>query len=162
MIFHLSIPADDPARVAAVIAELWGGDSFPFPPFPGSFTAMAGDSRNSAIEVYPRGIELKPASGPAEVVTEFNPALSPFGATHAAIATRLTEQEVHDIAAREGWISRTLSRGGVFDVIEFWMENSVLLEVLTDKMQADYLERVTIDGWRQMLFAGHPSSPPAR
>lgn len=28
MIFHFSIAADDPARVARVIAELWRGEAF--------------------------------------------------------------------------------------------------------------------------------------
>ena len=162
MIFHLSIAADDPARVASVIAELWGGESFPFPPFPGSFTAMAGDDRNSAIEVYPRGLELRPASGRRDVEAAFDAAPRRFGATHAAIATPLTEQQVHDLAAREGWTAKTLSRGGVFGVIEFWLENSTMLEVLTEEMQADYLNRVTIDGWRAMLEQGHPGPPPGQ
>ena len=31
MLFHISIDADDPRRVAEVLAELWGGRAFPFP-----------------------------------------------------------------------------------------------------------------------------------
>ncbi len=53
MIIHASIPADDPERVARVIAELWRGESFPF--FAGTFIAMAGDDRGSQIEVAKRG-----------------------------------------------------------------------------------------------------------
>lgn len=156
MIFHLSIPADDPAHVAAVIAELWRGESFAFPPFPDSFTAMAGDDRCSAVEVYPRALELHPATGDSDV--EARPAARParFGACHAAIATPLSEEEVHAIARREGWTCRTLSRGGVFHVIEFWVENAFMIEVLTAPMQAEYRERVTIPGWRAMLSSGAP------
>lgn len=156
MLFHLSMPADDPARVSKVIAELWKGESFPFPPFPGAFTAMAGDPRASSIEVYPRALELHPASKVADVegIETANPPR--YNACHGAIATPLKEAEVHAIAQREGWISRTLSRGGVFRVIEFWVENAFLLEVLPPEMQAEYTSRMTIDGWRAMLSTAKP------
>jgi hypothetical protein len=156
MLFHVSIPADEPARVAAVIAELWRGECFPFPPFPGAFTAMAGDARASAVEVYPRTLALHPADGPGEVEARRAEAPARHGACHAAIATPLAEAEVHAIARREGWICRTLSRGGVFRVVELWVENSVMLEVLTPEMQAEYTSRLTIAGWRAMLGARPP------
>ncbi len=154
MIFHISIPAEDPARAAAVIAELWGGESFPFPPFPGAFTAMAGDERASAVEVYPRNLALVPAETESDV--EGHEIASPaiYSACHAAIATPLSAEEVHAIAQREGWLCRSLSRGGVFGVIEFWIENTFMFEVLTAEMQAQYTTRVTIEGWRAMLAAG--------
>ena len=61
MLFHLSIDADDPRNVANVIAELWGGHAFPFPPvLTGSWVAMAGDDRGTTVEVYPRGAEILP------------------------------------------------------------------------------------------------------
>ena len=56
MIFHLSFDAADPRRVAEVIAALWGGKAIPFPPvMAGSWVALAGDDRNSSVEIYPRG-----------------------------------------------------------------------------------------------------------
>jgi hypothetical protein len=156
MLFHLSIPADDPARVSSVIAELWGGESFPFPPFPGAFTAMAGDARASSVEVYPRSLALFPAAGMTDVEARQTDASLRHSSYHAAIATPLTEAEVHAIASREGWICKTLCRGGIFHVIEFWVENCFMLEVLTDEMQAEYVSRITIDGWRAMLSTGAP------
>jgi len=67
MLFHLSIDADDPRNVANVIAELWGGHAFPFPPvLTGSWVAMAGDDRGTTVEVYPRGAELHEAPGDAD------------------------------------------------------------------------------------------------
>ena len=157
MIFHFSIPADEPAKVAAVIAELWEGESFPFPPFPGSFTAMAGDDRSSLIEVYPRQLALHPGEGDGQVEGRLNTASSRHGAVHAAIATPLKAGDVEALARREGWICKRLSRGGVFGVIEFWIENCFMLEVLTADMQNDYRNRVTIDGWRAMLAGRHPA-----
>ncbi len=59
MLIHASIPADDPERVARVIAEVWRGEYFPFL-FPQTFLVMAGDERGSTIDVAPRGKEIVP------------------------------------------------------------------------------------------------------
>ena len=60
MIHHLSIAARDPKQAAAVLAELMGGTSVPFPPNPGSFFALQLDEHGSGVEVYPAGTELEP------------------------------------------------------------------------------------------------------
>jgi hypothetical protein len=36
-------------------------------------------------------------------------------------------------------------------VIEFWLENTVLIEVLTQDMQREYLDGMTPDKWRAYL-----------
>ncbi len=61
MIIHASIPADDPERVARVIAELWRGESFPF--LAGTFIAMAATVaavrsklRDEGMRLFPRRI----------------------------------------------------------------------------------------------------------
>ena len=38
-------------------------------------------------------------------------------------------------------------------VIELWAEDCLMVEVLTDEMQAEYLDTITIDNWRRMLAA---------
>jgi|SRR3954447_15630158 len=139
MIFHLSIEADDPRHVAGVIAELWRGKSAPFPPVAeGSWMAIAGDDRNSTIEVYPRGSELRPADGDSDSYAATGEARR-YNATHMAIATPLTRDEVFAIARREGWLAKYRKRGGLFGVIEFWVEGGQLIEVLTPEMQREYL-----------------------
>src|SRR3954452_21130446 len=60
MIHHLSIAARDPQRAAAVLAELMGGKSVPFPPNPGSYFALQLDQHGSGVEIYPAGTELAP------------------------------------------------------------------------------------------------------
>ena len=57
---------------------------------------------------------------------------------HLAVGTPLPKEKVLEIAAREGWRARHLSRRGAFEVIEFWIENSVMIELLTPEMQAQY------------------------
>lgn len=151
MIFHVSIDAENPRNVATVIAELWGGQATPFPPvLDGSWVAMAGDLRNSLIEVYPRGAELMIADGDADsygVIRE----RSGGSSTHIAIATRLSAEAVHEIAAREGWPVKYRKRGGAFGVIEFWVEGRIMIEVLTAAMQDEYLATMTVPNWNGLL-----------
>lgn len=155
MIFHLSIEADEPARAAAVLAEIWRGEVHAFPPIgTGSLIVFAGDMRNSAIEIYARGTELHPVDGDADAEGRVNPAAGRMTATHVAIGTTLRADEVLAIAEREGWIAKYRKRGQAFGVIEFWLENATMIEVLTTDMQAEYLASMTIDGWRAMLAAG--------
>lgn len=156
MLFHLSIAANDPRHVAQVIAELWGGEAFPFPPVSDNgWIALAGDERGSAMEVYPADITLREAEGDADAIGEKG-APAGYTATHAAMATQLDQDAVLAIARREGWPAKYRNRGGLFGVIELWIEGRQMMEVLTPSMQAEYCSNVTIGHWRQMMAAGRP------
>jgi hypothetical protein len=158
MIFHFSLDADDPPRVAAAIARLWRGEVLAFPPVAqGSVIVMAGDHRNSAVEVYPRGTELRPAEGDADAEAFAANPPSGHSASHAAIATPLSRDEVMAVAADEGWLAKYRKRGGRFGVIEFWLEDRLMIEVLTPEMQAEYLASMTPNGWRTALAAVPPA-----
>ena len=152
MIFHISIAADEPERTARMIAEIWRGRAFPFPPVAeGSWVAMAGDDRNTTCEVYPRGTRLRPGEG-AGVIENVGASADRNGPFHAAIATPLSVEEVKAVAARYGATADVLSRGP-FHVIEFWVEGSFMFEVLPPEFQQEYLDNVTIPGWEAMLKA---------
>ncbi|SMF61129.1 hypothetical protein [Allosphingosinicella indica] len=152
MIFHLSLPARRPQHAACVVADLWGGQALPFPPVMNAWIAMADDERRSAIEFYPDGMALFPAFGARDAEGRRIAAVpSGHHAGHAAIATPLEEKAVHDIARREGWTAKTLNRGGLFRVVEFWVEDRTLLEVLTAEMQSEYLATMTSAHWAAFL-----------
>jgi hypothetical protein len=139
MLFHMSIAADDPKHVAGVLAELWNGKAMPFPPVAkGSWVARADDDRGTAIEVYPQGTVLRETKGDADAHAE-DTASDRFSPTHAAIATRLDADAVLAIANREGWPAKYRKRGGLFGVIELWIERRQMIEVLTPEMQREYL-----------------------
>ena len=157
MIHQMSIAAREPRVVAGAVAELWGGEAFPFPPVAeGSWVAISGDSRGTTMEIYPFGAELQPAEGDADGVAVMTARPTPFTATHAAIATEMDDAQVHALAARHGWLSQYRKRGGKFGVIEVWVENAVLLEVLTPAMQREYTGFMSPTAWREMLAAGPP------
>jgi hypothetical protein len=153
MLFHVSIEADDPERVAHFFAELWDGAALPFPSVtPGSWMAHSGDSRATMIEVYPRGTELHEVPGDHDA-TGIRGMPRRHNATHFAAATRLGRDEVMALVRRYGWTGKYRKRGGVFGVIEIFVEGCQMIEVLTDEMQREYTSAVTIENWRRMLAA---------
>jgi hypothetical protein len=149
MIFHISISADDPKRTATMLAELWRGEAFPFPMVAkGSWVAHAGDNRRSAIEVYPRDVAMYPTERAGE--ERYEP-VSRHGPFHAAVATPLSIEEVEEIGRKYGCHTSVCQRGPWFRVIEFWIDNAQMLEMLTPEMQQEYQRSVTIENWRAML-----------
>ena len=157
MIFHISISADDPKRTATMLAELWRGEAFPFPMVAkGSWVAHAGDDRRSTIEVYPRDMAMYPTDRAGE--ERYEP-VSRNGPFHAAVATPLSIEEVEEIGRRYGCHTSLCHRGPWFRVIEFWVDNVLMLEMLTPEMQAEYQQSITIENWRSMLPAAFKISP---
>ena len=149
MIFHFSIGADDPKRTATMIAELWRGQAFYFPMVgKGSWIAHAGDDRRTTIEVYPRDLAFYPnESGEGH---QRNEPVSRHGPFHAAVGTPLSIEEVEEIGRRYGCHTILCNRGP-FRVIEFWVDNAQMVEMLTPEMQEEYQRSVTPDGFRAML-----------
>ncbi|RKR37099.1 hypothetical protein B0G82_5164 [Paraburkholderia sp. BL17N1] len=158
MLFHASIPAHNPEHVARVIAELWGGFHAPFPSFPDSWMAIAGDDRGSIIETYPNDRVLSPGGEQGSFVAEAGTA-SRYSAFHIAIASKLSPEEVLAIGDREGWRAVRCTRGhDFFDVIELWIENVLLIEVLTEEMQKQYLAFATPANFRAFAAAAAEAS----
>jgi hypothetical protein len=137
MIHHLSIAARDPKHAAGVLAELMGGTAVPFPPNPGSFFALQLDDHGSGVEVYPAGTELEPngATGGSFVKHERQRG---FGSTHFALSVATDAKKVEEIAKRAGWQCFDCNRGP-FHVIEVWVENETMVEILPPAYAAEYL-----------------------
>jgi hypothetical protein len=76
-----------------------------------------------------------------------------FTATHAAVSVPLDQQQIEQIAVREGWQTLLGNRGPFFQVVEFWVENRVLLELLTPKMAEQYKDFSTPQNWEQLVLA---------
>jgi hypothetical protein len=52
----------------------------------------------------------------------------------------LSQEEIEAIGQREGWRVVRSNRDGLFDVMEFWIENTVMLEFLTPEMARQYTQ----------------------
>lgn len=148
MLFHASFPSRDPERAARVMAELWKGRSLPFPVFPDSFIAIKGDDKGTAVEFYPAGQVLVPGEGGAQVERRHTAAPSE---SHLAIGVDISGDEVIAIGTREGWRTETCDRGP-FHVIELWIDNLYMLEILPPAFQAEYLGFATIENFEKFFL----------
>jgi hypothetical protein len=142
MIHHVSIPARNPQHVAEVLAEVMGGRCVPFGPLEGAFMALGADG--GMIEVYPDKATLDIPANDDQVVFGENkspPQTWPF---HIFLSVTRSREEVEAIGAREGWRTKTFGRGmkghkPFFHVIEFWLENRLMIEVAPPDMTEEYL-----------------------
>lgn len=140
MIHHLSMAARDPQHVAEVLAEFMGGAATRFTPNPGSWFAHQHDEYGTGVEVYPAGTELRPAGpqGAGFAVTE--PIRSRYSPTHFALSVPISQEQVAAIAEREGWQCYCCERGaGGFHVMEVWIENTGMVELLPPAFATEYL-----------------------
>lgn len=138
MLHHVSFTAENPRHVAGVLAGLIGGTVSRFGPWPGGYIAWAPDEAGTAIEIYPHGTEMAPDPDGGQAMFSHNYFAQRLTATHAAISVDRTQDEIMRVAAEAGWHAACLDRGG-FDVIELWVENRVMLEVMTPAMANRYL-----------------------
>ena len=138
MIHHISIPAREPRHVAELLVELFDGHLTGFGPYPNCYIAWVGDGFGTAIEVFPVGTEMVPDSGNGQANFRHRAGSAPFTATHAAISVEKDRAAILALAAREGWRAIELPRGPN-NVIEFWIENAVMLELMTPDMAHDYM-----------------------
>ena len=142
MIHHVSIPARNPQHVASVLAEVMGGHCVPFGPLEGAYMATSDDAYGSMIEVYPEESTLEIPTNDDQVVfgKQSAPRNWPF---HALVSVPRSRAEVEAIGAREGWRAKTFGRGmqghkPFFHVIEFWLENRLMIEVVSPAMAREY------------------------
>ncbi|TVP64513.1 MAG: hypothetical protein EA342_16260 [Leptolyngbya sp. LCM1.Bin17] len=169
MIHHMSIPAQNPHHVASVLAELFQGTIMPFPPLEGAYVVLAKDDYGTLIEVYPMGSEIMPGHGTDEASFCRNAHPYRFSAVHVAISVPLSQADIEAIAQREGW--RVLScdsrrpalkghRDRLFNLIEFWVENHLMLELLPPTMAEGYLQAMAPASLDRLL--GQMAAVPVR
>ncbi len=171
MINHISIGVNNPEHVANVLAELWGGYAMPFPPSPGGYVVFADDGRGTMVEIIPSDVQLVPGIGlpdeegfSRETATDDFEATfvagnerGLFGSVHLNINSPLDEESIKAIAKREGWRCFTANRGrGLFQLIEFWVEDRFMLEVNTPEMTEVYVNTVTPENWANFLNSPLP------
>jgi hypothetical protein len=140
MLHHISISVNNPQHVAKVLAEVFRGKAVPFPVHPGSYMMLAGDKFGTAIELYPIGTELIPNVNQGQAGFQLDRQTSYYVPFHAAISVPANLEEIERIGMRFGWQVFSCNRDGLFDVVEFWVENRLMLELLTPAMTSKYLE----------------------
>ncbi len=152
MIAHVSIPAKNPKEVALLLGALTSSRVFHFPVVEGAYIVVAEDNSGMAVEVYPAGMTHHPGqgvapevSGPPQIKTQpwedqiyMESAGNPLSSHHMAITTVLSEEEVVALGKQYGFRSLVCDRAGVFKLVEVWIDNTYLVEVLVSKEAERY------------------------
>jgi hypothetical protein len=146
MIHHVSISAREPLHVAGVLAEIMHGHTRPFPgQIADSFMAISGDAHGTMVEVYPADTTLQPGEDDAQVIGLRGQDLPPTSPFHFLLSVPSSREEIKRIGAREGWRTRLFGRGApgqkpFFHVIEFWVENRLMIELAPEDMIGEYTQ----------------------
>lgn len=174
-IAHISLPAAAPEATARLFAELIDGVAMPFPVVPGAWVAIARDGSGTGIEVLPQASAHHPGRGEADPARRANgPEVMPWevqirqdGAPqeasgfHVALSTHLSAEAVFELGRARGWRTVGCDRGGVFDLIELWVDNRFLVEVLPVQGYQRYLSFYNPEVAARMFSAPPPAARPA-
>ncbi len=99
-----------------------------------------------------------PSAGPATTPWEdqifAEPGERSPSSFHLAVETILSEAEVISRATALGWRALVCERAGVFGVVEVWIDNTYLVEVLVQKEAARYRQFMNIAGCTTMFGPG--------
>lgn len=168
MIAHISIPARNPRATALFLAALIDGEVFGFPVVPGATIAVARNGSGLAIEVYPDTLAHHPGHGePEPGFVARSPATQPWedqihadgeqlrpSAFHAAVVSRLDDDAVVALAQKAGFRAVRCDRAGVFRLVEVWLDNTMLVEVLNPTEAERYRGFMNPAGCAAMFGAG--------
>jgi hypothetical protein len=90
------------------------------------------DEYGTGVEIYPAGTELRPAGPEGAGLAMTEPIRSSYSPTHFAPSVPISQEQITAIAEREGWQCHCCERGaGGFHVMEVWIENTGMVELLT-------------------------------
>jgi hypothetical protein len=76
--------------------------------------------------------------GERQLSVRVNPSPSAYSEVHLNIFSPLSESEIVAIGEREGCKVLSCDRGGAFKLIEFWLENKFLSEIMNAHEWARY------------------------
>jgi hypothetical protein len=144
VIHHISIPVRDPRGAADVLALVLDGRVAQFRPHDGVWTVWTDDEHGTAVECFPRTLAMVPSDDASGVGFVDVPDDAESVAIHALISVNHSIDDLLAIAADAGWRAEVVSRGP-HDAVAFWVENSVLLELLTPEMAAEFRRSLRSD-----------------
>ncbi|MDG2520658.1 hypothetical protein P7B02_03810 [Caulobacter segnis] len=168
MIAHFSIPAADPKSVCEVFGAIIDGIVMPFPVVEGAWVAIARDGSGLGVEVFPQAAVHHQGEGVSDGTAAQGPFVMPWetqirhdgsaqsaSGFHVAITSKLDAEQIIALGEARGWRAVHCERGGVFDLVELWIENRALVEVLPPKGAERYHAFYTPEVAGKM-FAGPP------
>lgn len=159
MLIHTSLPAKDPELVSRVLCEVAGGKRCQFP-YPGGYYVGFDDANSTAVEIYPIDTQLRPGTGKAygdlQPLEESRQNMVRYVgsnedvayiASHIALTTPLRLDEIYAIAKRENWRAVYCSRRESFRLVEFWLEDRILVELILEQDLSDAIAALKVDAF---------------
>ena len=147
MIAHVSMPARDCGHVARVLADMMEGGALRFPPGgPDAYNCWS-KHNDFQIVVTPRGNVM--VEGPTEQIWVSRARVDDACESHFAISVERRSDEIVAMAHAAGWHARVCNRGGLFEVVEVWVENAYLVEMLDPTQMTDYRKAMTVENWKR-------------
>ena len=145
MLYHASFNVRRPAHAAQILSEMLGASavrapSRPFPP--DSWFVLYGDEAGSFIELLPWGAVLTPETRFGIGRDEL---MRPYTGAHVLLSTPKTEEEIKALAARQGWRVELVD-ARLFKVLKVWIDDAILIELLTPSMVQAYVETFGAEG----------------
>jgi hypothetical protein len=138
MLHHVSFNARDPQRAARILASLLDAAAvrLPSPPFPaGSWCVVSGDAQGSMLELIPWGHVLDAAARGGMLQDR---EMRPRTGSHVLASTPRSTDTVLAIAEREG-LCASPTDAGLFQFTKVWVEDALLVELLTPQQIPGYL-----------------------
>jgi hypothetical protein len=87
------------------------------------------------IEVFPLETTVFGEEDQGQAMSGRNPLSSSSSAAYGSLGMQRSADVVYALAQQEGWRA-TQPSGSTFEVIELWVENQVLLELITPEVKA--------------------------
>lgn len=138
-IHHVSMPAQDPARVARVLAELLAARVTSIPHPPGTLLVHAADSDGTAIEIWPANLRFDAA---AHDLLPSDLPLPEAWPHHCFVTSDACDTKtILASFAREGWRAEHVHNGPPgtgFSLVRGWIENQTAIELGGSDMRAEY------------------------
>lgn len=148
MILHVSITADEPRSTAETLARLLGGRAIPLGPNEGSWTAVGPDPVGNVVEVMERGSEFRRSGSKVETIKGEPQRHAGF---HLLMESPMSEQQIYELAEETGTTAYRASRGIFGDLIEFWIDDCLLVEVLPLSWARAYRKLLTSGDLRAQI-----------
>jgi hypothetical protein len=138
-IHHFTVPAHNPERVAAVLAELLGARVIPLPHPQGTLLVYAGDPDGSAIEVWPAA--TRGGVGDHELQQRDLPLPAAWPHHGYVTSDAADPDQILAVFAREGWRAERVHNGppqAGFSLVRGWIENHTGIEIGGRDMREEY------------------------
>lgn len=145
MLHHISMNARDPRHVAEQLGYMLAAKVVraPRPPFPiNTWFVCLGDENGTLLEILPWG-EVRDPNGRGGIAHDDN--MRPHSGWHVLISTHTPLEHVVAVASQEGWHYEQAD-AGIFQFVKVWIENGVLIEVMSAPQSAAYMQAFNAQG----------------